>query len=196
MMALREARVTRRPEVILAPDEMRFACRVGMARAHAQRGHQGYCAHEWSEDPDEKDVVGALAEMAFARYYGLPRPRVDPTGVQKADREHDFTVRLRPADVTVDVEVKGTSNPSRNLLVPTGYPVDAALFVSVYVDPDDYQRTVLQGFYPGSELAAREVDEWLPEPGYRVLYRGLCPMPRPEEVQPAELDTMVVSYAE
>ena len=160
-----EARLFPDEIVRLTPDELKIADEVGRARAARARRRQGYAPRFSGQNLERNNLLGARAELAAARYFGLDDvPTVDY-------REHDLSIGW---------QVRSSSNPRGRL---TLWIEDGrhALEVFVHVVPTaTFSEAVVEyrvtGWLYGADVMREEYrDELGRHPSWSAPQRDLAP---------------------
>jgi hypothetical protein len=121
-------------EVVVPPEVL------AMAELTAAERPKNIKHHRPSKDP-HADLVGALAEHAFAYHCGIPQRMIDSSGgpTGRGDGGKDFEFR----DGKVKVDVKASRHHPESWTVPGVTPLQSDWYVFAYVILPD--RVIFQG---------------------------------------------------
>ena len=157
--------------VIDMGEYMDVARTVGLMRSHEnRRAGRPDLRSKPSDDPELLDYIGAVGELAFSLWSGLPWSGAYLEG----EALRNFKKRGHP-DVGDCYHVRTRPNMSYDLPV---YPRDPGdhFMVLALLDTNSYEVT-LRGWYPIG--AAKREENWarfLPKPNYLVRQSDLMPM--------------------
>lgn len=127
--------------VVLPPDAL------AMAHVTAEQRPKNIAHHKPAKDP-HADLVGALAEHAFAYHLGLPQHSIDSSGGPhgRGDGGWDFSLK----DETVKLDVKASRIHPESWVVPGGKELKSDWYIFAYVILPD--TVVFQGYAHKDQL--------------------------------------------
>lgn len=138
----------------LTATEWEAACAIGRKR-QALREARGRSPAQYRDKGgthDDRNMIGAVAEYALARYYGDATLR--DWCEHKSFSLNHHTI---PCDVGTNLHVRATANPKARLLVAHPYDPDDGVFVLGYVDGDARRVTFTGWAYGG---AIKQPENW------------------------------------
>jgi hypothetical protein len=135
---------------------------LAMAQHTAEMRPKNIKHHKPSEDP-HADLVGAIAEHAFAQHLGVSQDSIDSSGgpFGRGDGGWDFTVGAK----NVKIDIKSSRKHPESWVVPAG-KLKSDWYVFAYVILPD--TVIFQGKAHASELEPMGLSSSVP--GKRLVY--------------------------
>lgn len=135
---------------------------LAMAQHTAENRPKNIKHHKPSEDPDA-DLVGAVAEHAFAQHLGISQDSIDSSGgpFGRGDGGWDFTVGAK----NVKIDIKSSRNHPESWVVPAG-KLKSDWYVFAYVILPD--TVIFQGKAHRNDLEPMGLSSSVP--GKRLVY--------------------------
>jgi len=167
--------------VKIPPRYVRTAKRI--ARERNQSSNRNKDSDDWGVDPEYRNFIGALGELAFALYADL---QINSGVYLGGDKGYDFRARIHGDDVTVDIKTR-QSEP--HALWVKEDEVSADYYVLGYLrEPEqqsDYREVELLGGAPRDQLLnARKIRSDHGHENYSILIEDLDPIPDPSAIEP------------
>lgn len=165
--------------VRVPPRYVRLVRRKAAERNRSFEENSAWDNHDrtWGVDPEERNVIGLMGEMAFAEYADLS---IDSSTVTWSDGGQDFHVRLDGESVGVDVK---TAQKEPKALMVKEYAVNADYYVLGHVEENEvtfYGGASRERVLNGKRMESRQFDHT----NYTIGVDYLDPLPEPDAIEP------------